>query len=332
MRTRKLGNSNVELSAVGLGCMGMSSGVYGNADRQESIATIHAAMEAGITLLDTGDFYGSGHNEMLISEALQGRKREQAFIAVKFGVLRDPQGGFGGVDGRPASVKNFLTMTLQRLNTDYIDLYQPARLDPNVPIEETVGAVAEMVQAGYVRHIGLSEAGADTIRRAHAVHPISWLQIEYSLFSRGIEREILPVLRELGISLNPYGVLDRGLLSGTWTKERSANPGDFRVSGPRFQGDNLERNLELVEKLRKVAEVRGMNVAQMAIAWVLGQGEDIIPLIGARKRPQLDDALRAAEIDLTSEELQAVGSLFDPRDVAGDRYDKHQMALLDSEK
>lgn len=331
MHKRKLGNSNALLSAVGLGCMGMS-GAYGNADRQESIATIHAAMEAGMTLLDTGDFYGSGHNELLISEALQGGKREQAFIAVKFGGLLDPGGGWGGFDGRPASVKNFLAMTLKRLNTDYIDLYQPARLDPNVPIEETVGAIAEMVQAGYVRHIGLSEVGAGTIRRAHAVHPVSWLQIEYSLFSRGIEREILPVLRELGISLSAYGVLSRGLLSGMWTKERSAIPGDFRGFTPRFQGDNLDRNLKLVEKLRQAAEARGTNVAQLAIAWVLGQGEDIIPVIGARTRSQLNDALLAAETGLAPEELKAIGSLFHPEDVAGGRYNDHQMAFLDSEK
>lgn len=216
------------------------------------------------------DFYGSGHNEMLISEALKGGSRERAFIAVKFGALRDPKGGWGGVDGRPASVKNFLAQTLKRLDTDYIDLYQPARLDPNVPIEETVGAIADMVQAGYVRHIGLSEVGVDTIRRAHSVHPVSWLQMEYSLFSRGIEREILFVLRELKISLSAYGVLSRGLLSGAWTKERSGNSADVRNFGPRFQGDNLERNLELVEKLRKLAESHGTKVARLAIAWVIG--------------------------------------------------------------
>ncbi|MBB3131268.1 aryl-alcohol dehydrogenase-like predicted oxidoreductase [Paenibacillus rhizosphaerae] len=332
MNKRKLGNSNVELPVIGLGCMGMSGGVYGNADRKESIATIHAAMEAGISLLDTGDFYLSGHNEMLVAEALQGKKREDAFIAVKFGVMRDPQGGFTGIDGRPEAVKNFLAMTLQRLNTDYIDLYQPARLDPNVPIEETIGAISDMVQAGYVRNIGLSEVGVDTIRRAHAVHPISWLQIEYSLFSRGIEQKILPVLRELGISLNPYGVLDRGLLSGKWTKERAVKPGDFRESSPRLRKGNLERNLELVEKLRKVAEERGVNVAQLAIAWVIGQGQDILPLIGARKQTQLEDALYAAEIDLSGAEVEVISTLFHPDEVAGDRYDEHQMALLDSEK
>ncbi len=325
MQKRKLGQSNEALSAIGLGCMGMSD-MYGNADRQESIATIHAAMEAGITLLDTGDFYGSGHNEMLISEALKGGSRERAYIAVKFGGLRDPKGGWGGVDGRPASVKNFLAQTLKRLDTDYIDLYQPARLDPNVPIEETVGAIADMVKAGYVRQIGLSEVGVDT------VFPVSWLQIEYSLFSRGIEREILPVLRELNISLSAYGVLSRGLLSGAWTKERSANPGDARSFGPRFQGDNLERNLELVNKLRKMAESRGTNVAQLAISWVLGQGEDIIPVIGARKRTQLNDALKAVEIQLSPEELIAIGSVFTPEEVAGERYDKHSMVFLDSEK
>ncbi|MGZ6507184.1 MAG: aldo/keto reductase, partial [Tumebacillaceae bacterium] len=295
MNHRKLGLNGPEVSALGLGCMGMSD-LYGAADRNESIATIHAALEAGITLFDTGDFYGVGHNELLLREALQGSKRDNAFIAVKFGAMRSPDGGWVGFDSRPQAVKNFLSYTLQRLGVDYIDLYQPARVDPNVPIEETVGAIADMVKAGYVRQIGLSEAGAETIRRAHAVHPISWLQIEYSLFSRGIEATILPTLRELGISLSAYGVLSRGLLSGTWSKERSATSHDFRTYVPRFSGENLDKNLALVEALQQIATEKQTNVAQLAIAWVLSRGEDVIPLIGARRQSHLQDALHALDL------------------------------------
>src|SRR5712672_801349 len=250
MQHRSLGTTGPRVSALGLGCMGMS-GVYGPAERSESMATIHAALDAGITLLDTGDFYGSGHNERLIAEALRGRPRESVQISVKFGAFRDPAGGFGLYDARPGAVKNFLAYSLRRLRTDYIDVYRPARLDPNVLIEETVGAIAEMVKAGYVRHIGLSEVGADTIRRAAAVHPISDLQIEYSLISRGPEAAILPTLRELGIGVTAYGVLSRGLISGHWSKDRAASGApDFRTMSPRFQGENLDHNLALVETLR----------------------------------------------------------------------------------
>ena len=331
MLTRQLGNNGPTVSAIGLGCMGMS-GVYGPADREESIATIHAALDAGITLLDTGDFYGMGHNELLLHEALAGRQREDAFIAVKFGALRSPDGSFMGFDGRPEAVKTSLAYTLQRLGTDYIDLYQPARLDPAVPIEDTIGAISEMVKAGYVRHIGLSEVGADTIRRAHAIHPLTWLQIEYSLFDRGIEKKILPTLRELGIAVTAYGVLSRGLLSGHWSKEHSENSQDYRAHLPRFSGENLDRNLLLVEALRSIAQEQNATVAQVAIAWVLLQGDDIVPLIGARRRNRLHEALGALDLRLTDDDLVRIGAAVPHNAVAGDRYNASQMAMLDSER
>ncbi|MEZ4515760.1 MAG: aldo/keto reductase [Chloroflexota bacterium] len=330
MLTRSLGASGLQVSAGGLGCMGMSD-LYGPADEAESIATIHAALDAGITLLDTGDFYGMGHNEMLIRDALRGRNREQVAISVKFGVLRDPGGGWNGGDARPVAVKNFLAYTLRRLGTDYIDVYRPSRLDPNVPIEETVGAIAELVQAGYVRYIGLSEVGADTLRRAHAVHPISDLQIEYSLISRGIEDEILPTCRELGIGVTAYGVLSRGLLSGHWSRERAGTP-DFRSHLPRFTGENLERNLALVEALRGVAQEQNATVAQIAIAWVLSRGQDIVPLIGARRRERLAESLGALDVELSVTELDMIEQAVPKDAVAGDRYDPRAMSMLDSER
>ncbi|MDB5465850.1 MAG: aldo/keto reductase, partial [Phenylobacterium sp.] len=297
MQMRTLGKTGPEVSAIGLGCMGMS-GMYGPSDRAASLATIHAALDAGINLLDTGDFYGMGHNELLIAEALKDRRRDEVLISVKFGAQRGPDGAWIGYDARPAAVKTACAYSLQRLGVDHIDIYRPARLDPNVPIEETVGAIAELVQAGYVRHIGLSEVGAETIRRAAAAHPIVDLQIEYSLLSRGIEDEILGVCRELGIGNTAYGVLSRGLIGG----HMQATPGgggDFRGFSPRFQGQNLERNLALVEALRRAAETRGLSPAQAAIAWVLAQGEDIVPVIGARRRDQLAEALGALATALT---------------------------------
>src|SRR5918911_4713337 len=293
MHTRPLGSTGPQVSALGLGCMGMS-GMYGEANRAEAVATIHAALEADVTLLDTGDFYGMGHNEMLIGEALRSAPaalREQALISVKFGALRDPDGAFSGYDGRPAAVKNFAAYSLQRLDADHIDVYRPARIDPDVPIEETVGAIAELVQTGHVRHIGLSEVGAETIRRAAATAPIADLQIEYALISRGPEREILPTLRELGIAVTAYGVLARGLISGHVSADRGFGANDFRAHTPRFQGDNLRHNLTLVESLRKIAEQKGVSVAQIAIAWVLSRGEDIVPLVGARTRERLGESL-----------------------------------------
>lgn len=320
MKKRVLGHNGPLVSEIGLGCMGMSW-LYGNVDRNESIATIHAALEGGITLLDTGDLYGDGHNELLIREALQGIRRDNAFISVKFdGKLHSPDKSHGEEDNRPQTVKNFLTDTLKRLGVEYIDLYQPARVDPNVPIEETVGAIADMVKTGYVRQIGLSEVGVETIRRAHAVHPISWLQMEYSLFNRGIESNILPTLRELGISLSAYGVLSRGVLSGTWSKDRVLGSDDLRRKAPRFASENLQKNLALVEALREIAIEKQGTVAQLAIAWVLSRGEDVIPLVGARKRSQLQDSLGALDLNLSSDDLSRIEAAVPPELVAGEYY------------
>jgi pyridoxine 4-dehydrogenase len=330
MDTRKLGSVGPTVSAIGLGCMGMSD-AYGPADRTESISTIHAALDAGITLLDTGDFYAMGHNELLIREALAGRNREKVLISVKFGALRGPARGFLGIDCRPAAVKNFLAYSLQRLGTDHIDIYRPARLDPDVPIEDTIGAIADMVKAGYVKHIGLSEVGSDTIRRAHAVHPIADLQIEYSLIARGIEDDILITCRELGIGITAYGVLARGLISGHWSKERTAAQ-DYRVHTPRFQAANLDANLKLVDRLRVTADEVGASVAQVAIAWVAAQGNDIVPVVGARRRDRLSEALGALDVRLTPAQLAALSAAFPPGIAAGNRYADEQMAHLDSEK
>jgi aryl-alcohol dehydrogenase-like predicted oxidoreductase len=306
--------------------------MYGPADRAESLATLHAALDAGITLLDTGDFYGMGHNELLIREGLASRNRDELLLSVKFGALRDPAQGWGGYDARPAAVKNFLAYSLQRLGVDHIDIYRPARLDPHVPIEETVGAIGDLVKAGYVRYVGLSEVGAATLRRAQAVHPICDLQIEYSLASRGIEADILPTCRELGIGVTAYGVLSRGLISGHWSRERSAGEKGFRSVSPRFQGENLEKNLALVERLRDVAQELGASVAQVATAWVAAQGDDIVPLIGARRRAQLTESLGALDVKLTAEQLARLADAVPAHAVAGSRYANAQMAHLDSEK
>ena len=330
MQTRQLGRTGPAISAIGLGCMGMS-GSYGPADEAESVATIHAALEAGITLLDTGDFYGMGHNELLLRDALRGRRREQAVLSVKFGALRAPDGRWGGNDARPEAVSNFVAYSLTRLGTDYIDIYRPARLDPGVPIEDTIGAIAGLVGAGYVRHIGLSEVGAETIRRAAAVHPICDLQIEYSLMSRGIEATILPTCRELGIGITAYGVLSRGLLGGEIALAGTA--GDIRSARlPRFRGDNLTRNLALAGKLREVAAAHGATPAQAAVAWVLSRDPAIVPLIGTRRRERLTEALGALELRLDPAALAEIGAAVPADQVAGARYDPAQMAHLDSER
>ena len=329
MESTTLGRGGPVVSRVGLGLMGMS-GIYGPADDAESTATIHAALDAGITLLDTGDFYGMGHNEMLLASVLRGVPRDSVFIQVKFGGQRDPAGRFVGHDASPAAVKTSLAYSLQRLGTDYVDLYQPARLDPRVPIEDTVGAIAEMVAAGYVRYVGLSEMGADTIRRAQAVHPIAALQIEYSLMSRSIERRLLPFLREQGIGVTAYGVLSRGLLSPATA--RLAGPADPRGRFPRFQEQNLDQNLGLVTALEQIAAQQGATAAQLAIAWVLSRGSDIIPLIGTKRRSRLAEALGALELALTPDELAAIEAAVPAGAVAGYRYDEPGMAILDSER
>ena len=322
-RTVKLGATGPESFPLGLGCMGMS-GMYGATDDAESLRTIHAAMERGVTLLDTGDFYGMGHNEMLVGRAIAG-KRERAQISVKFGALRGPDGSWIGVDTRPAAVKTFAAYSLKRLGTDVIDIYRPARLDPAVPIEDTIGAIADLVKAGYVRHIGLSEVGVETIRRAHRVHPIVDLQIEYSLASRGPEEAIFPALSELGISATLYGVLSRGLLAG----KKPTGPGDFRAYLPRFTGANREKNDDVVAALRRFAEERRMTPGQLAIAWVLARQPGFVPVVGAKTVAQLDDALGALDRELSAEDVAALEGL---AEIAGERYAAEKMRHLDSER
>ncbi len=323
---RQLGHAGPQVFPIALGCMGMSD-FYGPADEAESVATLHAALERGVNLLDTGDFYGMGHNELLIGRALRGR-REQALVSVKFGALRAPGGGWLGVDARPAAVKNFLAYSLKRLGLDHVDVYRPARLDPAVPIEDTVGAMAELVKAGHVRAIGLSEVGPETIRRAHAVHPVCDLQIEYSLISRGPEQRIFPLLDELGIGVTAYGVLSRGLLSGSVP----TGAGDFRAHLPRFTGENRARNERLAAALAAQAAERGLRPAQLAIAWVLAKRANVVPLVGARRRSQLDEALGALAVDLSPADLARLEAALPASAVAGTRYDQHQMKMLDSER
>jgi aryl-alcohol dehydrogenase-like predicted oxidoreductase len=303
------------------------SGMYGPSDEAESIATIQAAIDSGINLLDTGDFYGMGHNEMLIRRAIEGRRKD-VFIAVKFGALRGPDGGFFGHDMRPVAIRNFLAYSLRRLGTDYIDLYQPCRVDPHTPMEEVVGAIADLVKAGYVRYIGLSEASASTIRKANSVYPISALQIEYSIVSRGIEADILPTVRELGISVTAYGVLSRGLLSGS----PLTGPTDIRNLFPRFHGENLEKNRTLVDALNAIAASKNATAPQVAFAWVMSRGADIVPLIGARRRKQLAESLQSLDLKLTAEDMARIESAIPADAVAGTRYSKEQMHHLDSER
>ena len=331
MQQRQLGRTGPLVSAIGLGCMGMSSGIYGPSNRAEGIATIHAAVETGVTLFDTGDFYGMGHNETLLGEALRGTARDKAVVSVKFGAMRSPSGQMFGTDARPVAVRNFLTYSLGRLGLDYVDIYRPARLDPAVPIEDTVGAIKEMIEAGYVRHIGLSEVGEETIRRAAAAHPVADLQIEYSVLSRGIEDRILPTCRELGIGITAYGVLSRGLLSSSFAK-RTYPAGDIRNRSPRFESGNLDANLLLVDKLRTIAEAKGLNIAQLAFAWVAAQGADIVPLVGARRPEHLHEALGSLDVGLTPDDLTTIAAAIPRGAVVGTRYGPAQMADLDSER
>ncbi|HZS53785.1 MAG TPA: aldo/keto reductase [Bryobacteraceae bacterium] len=323
IEARRLGKSGPRVYPIALGCMGMS-GMYGPAEENESIATIHAALDNEVNLLDTGDFYGMGHNEMLVGRALKGR-RDQALLSVKFGALRAPNGSWAGFDGRPAAVKNFLAYSLTRLGVDHVDIYRPARLDSVVPIEETVGAISDLIKQGYVRYIGLSEVGAETIRRAAAVHPISDLQIEYSIVSRSPEDKIFPALDKLGIGVTAYGVLSRGLLSGS----KPAAQGDFRANLPRFTGENLDRNQRILDVLKQLSNEKGITPTQLAIAWVLAKGQNMVPVIGARTRHQLNESLGAANVRLSAEDLTRIEQALPA--VAGSRYDEHQMAMLDSE-
>lgn len=323
---RELGATGLKVFPIALGCMGMS-GMYGASDDNESIATIHAALDAGVTLLDTGDFYGAGHNEMLIGRALKGR-RDQALLSVKFGALRSPEGGWGGFDSRPAAVKNFAAYSLKRLGVDHIDIYRPSRLDPTVPIEDTIGAIGDLIRAGYVRFAGLSEVGAETIRRAHAVQPIADLQIEYAMVSRGPEKAIFPVLEELGIGVTAYGVLSRGLLSGS----KPTGGGDIRGHFPRFIGENLSHNEKIVEELKQLAAEKALTPAQMAIAWVLAKGRRIVPVIGARTRKQLAESLAALQAKLSAADLARIEEAIPPSAIMGTRYDERQMRVLDSER
>lgn len=319
MKTHPLGKHGPLVSEVGFGAMGISDFYASSAKRDdaEGIATIQAALDAGITLLNTGDFYGMGHNEAIVGKAIAGR-REQAIVSVKFGALRDPKGGWLGHDSRPAAVKNFVSYSLQRLGVDYIDIYEPARLDPHVPIEDTVGAISELIQDGTVRYLGLSEVNPDIIRRAHAVYPVAALEIEYALSTRFIEREILGVCRELGIGIVAYGALSRGLLSGA--VDGNFEPGDFRAFTPRFRGADLETNLALVKILTELAQSKNCTPAQLAIAWVLAQGDDIVPLIGTSRRERLHENLGALDLELTRWDLELLGSTFPEGAFQGARY------------
>jgi aryl-alcohol dehydrogenase-like predicted oxidoreductase len=322
---RRLG-AGPDVFPIGLGCMGMSD-LYGPADERESIATLHAALDAGITLLDTGDYYAAGQNELLIARALKDRPG-RALVSVKFGALRAPDGSWLGMDLRPAAVKNAAAYSLRRLGIERIGIYRPGRLDPAVPVEDTIGAIGELVAAGYVGAIGLSEVGAHTVRRAHAVHPLADLQIEYSLISRGPEAEIFPVLAELGVGVTAYAVLSRGLLAGS----RPSGSHDLRQHLPRFAPGNVERNQQVAATLRTLAAGLGCTAPQLAIAWVLAKGRGIVPLIGARTRAQLTEALGALDVRLTPDDILRIEAVVPPSAAAGTRYDAHQMNILDSER
>jgi len=327
-----LGQGGPQVTPFALGCMGMGHGsAYGITDEAENIATIHAALERGVNLIDTGDFYTMGKNELLVGRALADR-RDKAVISVKYGGQRSPDGAFLGFDASPNATKNALAHSLSRLGVDYIDIYRPARLDPKVPIEDTIGALADCVTAGWIRHIALSEVSADTVRRAAKVHPIVDLQIEYSMISRSPEAKIFPALNELGIAVTAYGVLSRGLLTGS----RPATPADFRAHSPRFAGANLEHNQHLVAALARFAAARAVTPAEVAIAWVrakgAAQGVNIVPLLGCRTRKQLTDALSGLDVTLSAADIEELEGAVPASAVAGLRYADAQMAHLDSER
>jgi aryl-alcohol dehydrogenase-like predicted oxidoreductase len=321
MQTRKLGRHGATVSAIGLGCMRMSNMMQEKQPAPEadveSVATIEAALDAGITFLNTGDFYGVGHNETLVAKAIE-RRRDQAFISVKFGAQVSPSGKILGIDGRPNSVKSFASYSLRRLGVDYIDLYQPARADPTVPYEDTIGAVADLIKEGKVRHLGVSEIDANLLRRAHRVHPVTALEIEYSLACRFIEDEILPTARELEIGLVAYSVVTQGLLTGSM--KQGLAPGGVTAAFPRFQGENLTKNLETVSFLEQMAQAKGLTPAQLAIAWVLAQGDDIVPLVGMSRRSHLPENLRALDVVFERDDLAALDRAFAPGAIVGDRY------------
>lgn len=300
--------NGLSLSQVGLGCMRLTSFGGVPTDRNEGLKVIHEALDAGINFLNTGDFYSFGENELLVGEALQGHKREEAFVSVKFGALGDPSGRLYGIDSRPLTIKNYLTYSLKRLNLEYVDLYQPGRIDPSIPVEEVIGVMADLVKEGYVKHIGLSEVDAETLRRAHKVHPISLLEKEYSLLNRNVvEEELLPTARELGVGFIAYSVLSSGLLGGNVTKERLAN--DFRRQMRRFSGAYLDKNLNIVNALRQIANEKGITLAQLATAWVIAQGEDVVPLIGARNLAQFQDCIQSIDVEFTHDEIEKIDEL-----------------------